>query len=75
MTGVGTFRVEEDPQYGVVVWCSDANVADEFEDFLSERNYVLFHVKFEGSEVAFYFGQASSRARLEAIIERFRPDQ
>jgi hypothetical protein len=71
MTSKGSFRVDEDPQYGVVVQCFDVEVADQFEDFLSERNYVLFHVKFEGPAVMFYFGQASSREKLEAIIERF----
>jgi hypothetical protein len=74
MTGAGRFFIEEDPKYGVMVRCSDAETADQFEDFLSERNYVLFDIKFEGAEVLFYFGQASTRDGVKSLVEKFESD-
>ncbi len=60
MTAPGKFQIEEHAKYGVVLRCQDAETADQFEDFLSEDNFVLFKTKFEGAEVLFYFGLASS---------------
>jgi hypothetical protein len=71
MTNNGNFSVEEDKKFGILVRCSDAEAADRFEDFLSEQNYILFHVKFEGPGVAFYFGQASCLEKIDAIIKAF----
>jgi len=68
------FRVEEDVKFGVVARCMDAEVADEFEDFLSERNYVLFNTKFEENDVLFYFGLASSQDRVKLLIQRFQAE-
>lgn len=71
MSQASTFQVEEDPSFGTLVRCSDVEAADAFEDFLSERNYVLFNTKFEETNVLFYFGQASSPDRVKLLIDRF----
>jgi len=68
------FQVDEDPKYGVVLRCTDAEVADQFEDFLSEKNFVLFNTKFQGTEVLFYFGQASSANAVEQLLKRFEAE-
>jgi hypothetical protein len=65
------FQVDDDPKYGVVLRCTDAEVADQFEDFLSEQNFVLFNTKFQEGEVLFYFGQASSASAVEQLLKRF----
>lgn len=69
------FQIGEEPKYGVVLRFTDAELADQFEDFLSEKNFVLFNTKFEEAEVLFYFGQASSRDAVERLIERFKVEQ
>lgn len=68
------FHIDEEPAYGVVLRCTDAEVADQFEDFLSEKNFVLFSTKFQGAEVVFYFGQASSLDAVRRLVERFEGD-
>lgn len=65
------FQVDEEPTYGVVLRCTDAELADQFEDFLSEKNFVLFNTKFQEAEVLFYFGQASSLDAVRKLVERF----
>ena len=65
------FQVGEEPTCGVVLRCADAELADQFEDFLSEKNFVLFNTKFQESEVLFYFGQASSLDAVKRLVERF----
>lgn len=71
MTGAGNFRIDDDQRYGVVVRCTDTEIADEFEDYLAEQGYVLFNIKFEDPDVVFYFGQASSRDVVEALLVGF----
>jgi hypothetical protein len=75
MTTTPRFRIEEEPTYGVVIRCIDVEVADRFEDFLSERKYVLFNVKFEGPEVLFFFGQASSIDRVQKLLSQFEGEE
>lgn len=65
------FKIDEEPTYGVVLRCTDAELADQFEDFLSEKNFVLFNTKFRETEVVFYFGQASSVDAVRRLVERF----
>ncbi len=50
----------------------DIEIADEFEDFLNEDNYVLSDLKFEADYVEFFFGQVSSADKVREIVEKFR---
>jgi len=61
----------ESSEYGAILKCRDLELADEFEDFLSETCFVLFQTKFDAGEVLFYFGQASSAVRVRELYERF----
>ncbi|MCU0972484.1 MAG: hypothetical protein MUF80_00765 [Burkholderiales bacterium] len=74
MSAGPTFHVTEDPPYGVVLRCTDAELADQFEDFLSEKNFVLFNTKFQEADVLFYFGQASSLDAVRRLVERFEAE-
>lgn len=69
------FHVAEDPLYGVVLRCTDAELADQFEDFLSEKNFVFFSTKFQEAEALFYFGQAGSLDAVRSLVARFEADQ
>ena len=64
-------EITDTPDHGTILKCADAKVADEFEDFLTERCYVLFNVKFEPTDVTFFFGQASSTSKVRDLYERF----
>jgi hypothetical protein len=69
------FHVDEEPAFGVVLRCTDAELADLFEDFLSEKTFVLFKTKFQEAEVLFYFGEASSLDAVRRLVERFEAEQ
>jgi hypothetical protein len=63
--------IGDSPDYGVVWTSNDAELGDEFEDFLTERCFVLFHNRFEGDKVSLLFGQASSVDKVGELYERF----
>ena len=46
-------------------------LADEFEDFLTEKCFVLFTTKMEPGLVTFYFGQASAPSKVQELFNRF----
>ena len=64
-------EVIETSEYGVILCCHDVEVADKFEDFLTENCYVFFNVRPENTDVFFYFGQASAPAKVEGLYEMF----
>jgi hypothetical protein len=74
MSAHSRFHVDEEPPYGVVLRCTDVELADQFEDFLAEKNYVLFDIKFQEAEVLFYFGQASSLDAVRSLVDRFEAE-
>ncbi|MGZ3306281.1 MAG: hypothetical protein ACXU8U_10520 [Asticcacaulis sp.] len=45
-------------------------MADAFEDFLSEKCFVLFTIKL-ATPVEFYFGQSSSVEKVRFLVEKF----
>lgn len=67
-------EIEETAEYGVVLHCHDIEVADKFEDFLTERCFVLFNIRPEVAKISFYFGQASALAKVQELYERFSLD-
>ena len=66
------FEVSENEKYGAVLKISDVELADEFEDFLTESCYVAFDVKLEFDCEYFYFGQASCIEKVRDFLERFK---
>lgn len=63
--------VSSTDEYGIVVEILDPEVADRFEGYLTDNHYVLFDVKFENESVHFFFGQASSLKKVEALCYSF----
>lgn len=61
----------EPPEFGAVLKIRDAELADQFEDFLAERCFVLFKTRFDPAGVSFLFGQASSATRVRDLYDRF----
>lgn len=64
-------EITETHEHGVVFKCFDVELADQFEDFLSEHCFVLFNLKIEGNETVFYFGQAASTLKIRSLYEKF----
>lgn len=64
-------EISETPEYGTVLRCRDLEMADQFEDFLTEHCFMLFKTKLGPEEVTFYFGQASEQSKVRKLYERF----
>jgi hypothetical protein len=64
-------EILETPEYGSFLVCRDAEVANQFEDFLTERCFVLFKVSLDGDKISFFFGQASAPSKVRDLYERF----
>ena len=64
-------EIIEVPEYGTVLKYSDSELADQFEDFLTECCFVFFNVKLEIDVVSFFFGQASNPINVLDLYNRF----
>ncbi len=64
-------KISETAEYGAMLRCPDTELADQFEDFLTESCFVLFKTKLDSQEVTFFFGQASSVQKVRDLYERF----
>lgn len=67
-------EISETAEFGVILQCNDAETADQFEDFLTERCFVLFNIRQQGEGILFYFGQASSHEKVRELYARFLSD-
>lgn len=64
-------KISETVEYGAMLRCPDTELADQFEDFLTESCFVLFKTKLDSQEVTFFFGQASSVQKVRDLYECF----
>ena len=64
-------EISETVEQGVILRLADAELADKFEDYLSEQCFVLFNLAFDGNSAIFHFGQASERSKVLALFEKF----
>lgn len=63
--------VNESVNYGVFLTIFDSELADEIEDFLNEKFFVFFNIKFNDSQVEFYFGQAACVDKVSKLLKEF----
>lgn len=71
MSRCSQIEMSETPEFGVILQCEDAETADQFEDFLTERCFVLFNIRPEGGGISFCFGQASTQEKVRELFARF----
>ncbi|EOQ74139.1 hypothetical protein [Acinetobacter lactucae] len=64
-------QIIEDAEYGVILICRDLELADQFEDFLTEKHSVLFHMKFEANQVSFFFGKTNTTSKVKELCNQF----
>ena len=68
-------EIKETPEYGTELRCYDVNIADEFDDFLTEHCFVFFSIKLDNGTVSFLFGQASAPSKVRDLYERFKSNR
>jgi hypothetical protein len=64
-------EVSDTVEYGPVVRVFDRELADAFDDFVTENFYGFYDTKFAERVVEFYFGQFGSVERLKDVVQRF----
>ncbi|MDC5329058.1 hypothetical protein OHW61_04685 [Acinetobacter baumannii] len=68
---ISNVKIIEDPEYGVILVCQDLELADQFEDFLTEKDSMLFHIKFEPNQVLFFFGKTNTTSKVKELFNQF----
>ncbi len=74
MNDIYKFEVLEDKPYGFVLHCFDAETADVFQDFLSEKMDIELSLKFELDRVSFFFEPHFSISEITDLFLRFRKE-
>lgn len=65
------FSVLSSDSYGPSVLVDDEELADLFDDFLSEKIFVLFNIRDKDSKKEFLFGKAASEENLWKLVDLF----
>lgn len=65
------FAITESEETGITVIVRDFELADEFEDYLTEQQFVLFNIRENKFIFEFLFGQAASLDKVEQLIQKF----
>ncbi|MFL1486487.1 hypothetical protein ACJOX4_00900 [Acinetobacter baumannii] len=68
---ISNVKIIEDPEYGVILVCQDLELADQFEDFLTEKDSMLFHIKFEPNQVSFFFSKTNTTSKVKELFNQF----
>ncbi|MDH2504602.1 hypothetical protein QDR22_02590 [Acinetobacter baumannii] len=68
---ISNVKIIEDPEYGVILVCQDLELADQFEDFLTEKDSMLFHIKFEPNQVSFFFCKTNTTSKVKELFNQF----
>ncbi|OCZ68915.1 hypothetical protein [Acinetobacter pittii] len=68
---ISNVQIIEDSEYDVILVCQDLELADQFEDFLTEKHSVLFHIKFEPNQVSFFFGKTKNTSEVKDLFNQF----
>ena len=68
---ISNVQIMEDPEYGVILVCRNLELADQFEDFLTEKHSVLFHIKLETNQVSFFFGKTNTASEVNELFNLF----
>lgn len=66
-----TMRILNHPEYGIVLECADAELADHFDDFLVANFSEQVPQKFETEKVSFFFGKTIPASVVEFFYKQF----
>ncbi len=65
------FEVTETHDHGCILRVKGYELADEFEDFINEDNYVLNSCGFENDDATFWFGHTGCQEKVRNLVEKF----
>ena len=65
------FKIEDSPEYGVIVAIGDTELADEFDDYLNEEAYAPSQLRMLDDGVEILFGKAATTSKVAELIESF----
>jgi hypothetical protein len=71
MTNINKFSFLKDSKVGISILVEDDELADSFDDFLTEEMYVLYNLRERDGKQEFLFGNAASEIKLSRIIDAF----
>jgi hypothetical protein len=64
-------EISDSPGLGVVLELRDRELADHFEDYLTEKRFVFFKLRDAEGKLGFLFGEASSPERVRLLFSEF----
>ena len=67
-------QVSDSVDYGPVVRVLDRELADTFDDFVTENFYTFYDMGFKDDAVEFCFGQLASLERVKEVVDRFNAE-
>lgn len=71
MTIKDNFSVIDDSEVGLSVIVEDDDLADLFDDFLTEDVFVLYNIRDNSGKQEFLFGKVASDTKLMKLIDMF----
>lgn len=65
------FSFRQDEKYGAILIIDCDDVADLFDDFLSEQCYVFYDVRESGGIMEFLFGEAACMEKVQELVSKY----
>ena len=72
MNEADKFNIFCNEKYGAQILTESEDLADEIDDYLSEKYYIFYDRSFSDGEYAFHFGQASDVEKVKSIMSNFK---
>ena len=68
------YEIIETVEYGLILRVMQTDLADQLDDFLTEKCYVLYSIKFDENFCEFSFGQAGEATKLKPLLDAFQEE-
>lgn len=69
------FEISESKEYGVILKINDTELADEFDDYLTENSPISYSLKFSESNVEFFLGRFVDVEHIQNLVTKFLIDR
>ena len=66
------FKIEIEPNHGIIVVINNELEADEFDDYLTEERYIKYDLRSDNDKTSFFFGEGSNENSIKKIIMDFK---
>jgi hypothetical protein len=68
------YEIIETVEYGLILRVMGTDLADQLDDFLTEKCYVLYNMKFDQNFCDFSFGQVCEATKLKLFLDAFQKE-